>query len=153
MAQISFFAQVPFPNSEINRLRCNAHPFFTLPQGLVLVYQLSNIDTRTDVPGKFSLRVMAWHALVRYPAILPIVSPQAILHNEWLPRIECLGINLRGTAAGRLGARLQPSRFQAPVPMVRPVKSNHGLLKKVQSLSTPAIQMRTGAASATIRKS
>ena len=36
--------------------------------------------------------------------------------------------------------------------MLRPVNSNHGLLKKVQSLSTPAIQMRTGAASATIRK-
>ena len=36
--------------------------------------------------------------------------------------------------------------------MLRPVNSNHGLLKKVQSLSTPAIQIRTGAAFATFRK-
>src|SRR5258708_27783618 len=36
--------------------------------------------------------------------------------------------------------------------MLRPVNSNHGLLKKVQSLSTPAIQIRMGAASATFRK-
>src|SRR5436853_3157559 len=35
--------------------------------------------------------------------------------------------------------------------MLRPVNSNHGLLKNVQSLSVPAIQIRTGAASATIR--
>src|SRR5262249_23263485 len=87
------FAQVPFPNSEINRVRGHTHPFFALPQRLVLVYQLCNIDTRTDVPGKSSLRVMAWDALVRYPAILAIISPQAILHNEWLPRIECLRVN------------------------------------------------------------
>src|SRR6476620_1506447 len=36
--------------------------------------------------------------------------------------------------------------------MLRPVNSNHGLLKKVQSLSTPAIQISTGAAFATFRK-
>src|SRR5437762_3485334 len=36
--------------------------------------------------------------------------------------------------------------------MVRPVNSSHGLLKKLHSLSGPDIQMRTGAASAVIRK-
>src|SRR6516162_4708190 len=66
--------QVPFPNTEIDRLGGYTHSFFALSQRLVLVYQLSNIDTRTDISGKPSLRVMARHALVRYPAILAIVS-------------------------------------------------------------------------------
>src|SRR5438045_9733276 len=61
------FAQIPFPNPEINRLRGHTHPFLTLPQGLVLVYQLSNIDTRPDVPGKSSLRCYAWRHTGRSP--------------------------------------------------------------------------------------
>ena len=93
---------------------------------------------------------MAWHALVRYPAILAIVSPKPVLHNKWLPRIECLGVNLAGTFADRLGCTPSAQPFPSSCSMLRPVNSNHGLLKKVQSLSTPAIQIRTGAASATI---
>src|SRR5204863_2518915 len=108
------FAQIPFPNTEINRLRGHTHPFFTLPQGLVLVYQLSNIDTRTDVPGKSSLRVLAWHALVRYPAILPIVSTQAILHNGMAAAHRMPGYKARRTLAGRRDGRLQPSRRPTP---------------------------------------
>src|SRR5262249_24061934 len=81
------------PGPEFNRIRGHTHPLFALTQRLVLAYQLGNIDTRTDVTGKPTLGIMAWHAMVRYPAILAIVSPQAILHNEWLPRIECLGVN------------------------------------------------------------
>src|SRR5215216_6414781 len=87
------FVQVPFPNTEIDRLRGHTHSFFALPQRFILVYQLSDIDTRTDVPGKPSLRILAWHSLIGYPAILAIVSTQAISHNEWLSRIECLGVN------------------------------------------------------------
>src|SRR4029453_17140631 len=37
---------------------------------------------------------MACHALIRNPTILAIVSPEAVSHNEWLPRIECLRVNL-----------------------------------------------------------
>src|SRR6266536_6517791 len=37
---------------------------------------------------------MACHALIRKPAILAIVAPEPVLHNEWLPCIECLGVNL-----------------------------------------------------------
>src|SRR5215468_7494388 len=85
-------AKVPFPNAQIDGLRGHTHPFFAFPQRLVLIYQFSNIDTRTDVSSKHSLRVIAWYALVGYPAILVIVSSQAILHNEWLPRIECAGV-------------------------------------------------------------
>src|SRR6266478_9687636 len=40
---------------------------------------------------------MAWDALVRYPAILAIVSSQPVLHNEWLPRVECAGVNLQAS--------------------------------------------------------
>src|SRR5262245_12881012 len=83
--------KVPFPNAEIDRLCGHTQPLFAFPQRLVLVYQISNIDTRTDIPSKLSLRVVTWHALVRYPAIFAIVSPQTILHNERLPRIECAG--------------------------------------------------------------
>ena len=39
------FAQVPFPNPKIDRLRGHTHPFFALTQRLVLVYQLSDVDT------------------------------------------------------------------------------------------------------------
>src|SRR5262249_41358377 len=74
--------------------RGHTHPFFALSQSLVLVYQLRNIDTRTDVPGKRSLYVISRDALVRYPSILAIVSPQAVLHNVWLPRVQCVGVNL-----------------------------------------------------------
>jgi hypothetical protein len=43
------------------------------------------------------LRIIAWDALVRDPAILAIVSSQPVLHHEWLPRIECAGVKLEAT--------------------------------------------------------
>src|SRR5437762_12121797 len=42
--------------------------------------------------------------------------------------------------------------FPSSCSILRPVNSNHGLLKKVQSLSTADIHMRTGVASAITRK-
>ena len=64
---------------------------------------------------------------------------------EELPREECLRLLQQESYVGRVGFIVEGR------PMVLPVNSSQVLLKKVHSLSTPAIQIRTGAASATIR--
>ena len=46
---------------------------------------------------------------------------------------------------------IEPNRSPSSCSMVRPVNANQGLLTKVQSLSSPAIQIITGAVSAIVR--
>src|SRR4029450_4163597 len=66
---------------------------------------------------------MTCHPLIRKPAILAIVSPEPVLHNEWLPRIECLGVNLE--------ALLEIVRVHASPPAVsKPLA--HAAASKIQ---------------------
>src|SRR5947207_11285698 len=63
------FAEVPFPHTEINRLRGHTHPFFAFPQRLVLVYQLSNIAHEPMYPANLpcgSSRGAPWSDIQRY---------------------------------------------------------------------------------------
>src|SRR5438034_3063867 len=87
-------AQVPFPNSQISRIRSQTHAFLAFAQSLLLVYQFSDVHTCTDIAGELSLRVIARDAVVRNPAILAIISPQPILHKKRLACVERLTVNL-----------------------------------------------------------
>src|SRR5215510_11319066 len=87
--------QVPFPNSQVNRLRCEAHTLLTLPQRLVLGHQLCNVHARSDVTGEIPSRVIPRHALVRDPAILAVVTSEPVLHDERLPSIERFRVRLQ----------------------------------------------------------
>src|SRR5262249_21025005 len=87
-------SKVPFPNSKVNCGRCQSHALLTLSQRLIFGDQLGDVYTRSDITGECSLRVITWDAVVRYPAIIAIGSSQPVLHNEKLPHVERVGINV-----------------------------------------------------------
>src|SRR5207248_4895169 len=73
------------------------HALFAFPQRRVFAYQLSHVHARPNVTGEGSIRVIARYALVRKPTMLAIVTSKAILHNEGVPGVERLCINLETT--------------------------------------------------------
>src|SRR6266480_498474 len=85
---------VPSPHDKSSRIRRETHPLLAFPQSLLLVYQFSDVHARTDVASEVFLSVIARHTAIRNPAIFAVVASQAILHDERLPRLECLRVNL-----------------------------------------------------------
>src|SRR6266516_5010745 len=85
---------VPSPHDKSSRIRRETHPLLAIPQSLLLVYQFSDVHARTDVASEVLLRVIARHTAIRNPAILAVVTPQPVLHDERLPGIEGLRVNL-----------------------------------------------------------
>src|SRR5207302_1600730 len=56
---------------------------------------IGNVNPRTYVPGKRTVRVHSWHSDIEDPAVFSIVAPQAILHVERFSPIECMVVGLQ----------------------------------------------------------
>src|SRR4029077_8980638 len=85
---------IHLPHPEMSCFGRENNSFLEFVQSLFLFHYFCDVPAGADVAGEPSLRVMACHALIRNPAILAIISSQPVLHNKWLPRIECLDVDL-----------------------------------------------------------
>jgi hypothetical protein len=63
--------------------------FFALASQLCLcLFALRNIDGGTDVAKKNTVRLKAWNPVVENPAILTVISAQAVFHRELFSRVK-----------------------------------------------------------------
>src|SRR5436309_8752916 len=65
-----------------------AQLFLCEPQLLFRLLPLSDIHARADVAGKNAVRTKERNPLVKYPTILTIPAPEAILHLEFFSRVK-----------------------------------------------------------------
>src|SRR4029077_18438611 len=54
-----------------------------------------DVDARPDVAREGAIRVEPRYALVQNPAVLPIMSPEPILHLKRLSSVECFRVGLQ----------------------------------------------------------
>ena len=82
-----------------------------------------DVDARADVAGEAALRIVAWHAVVRDPAILAVVTAKPILQHErpaGVKRLdvareaplEVAGMHTLGPAVAHLLLRRPPGEVQ-----------------------------------------
>ena len=63
-------------------------------QRFLLLQQISNIDTGTDISQKIPVLAKARHSAVRDEAIFTIMASEAIFHRKWLPCIKRCDVRL-----------------------------------------------------------
>ena len=77
-------------------LGCECDSIFDFAQCPVLFQQVGDVHAGADVAAEVPARPITRRALVGNPAIFSVVPLQAVLHYEWLTRIECAAISLQG---------------------------------------------------------
>src|SRR5438094_6030039 len=82
------FADVPLPQSEFGRGHRQTHPFLAFAQSLLLAYRFGDVHTRSNVTSKIFFGVVTRHAVILEPAILAIVTSEAVLHDKRRPCVE-----------------------------------------------------------------
>src|ERR1700730_8949856 len=72
-----------------------AHSFVGNPNFLCRLFLVMDVETTSHIPLKRSIRRVARHCPIKYPAVLPSVMPQAIFHLKWTTSIEAADVNLQ----------------------------------------------------------
>src|SRR5215203_1894829 len=69
-----------------------------LPPAVLQLVVLREVNARADVTEKRAIRRKARYPAVEDPAIFSVVSLQAILEVEWLPRVEETAVGVRAAS-------------------------------------------------------
>src|SRR5260370_36124780 len=79
---------VEFPHTEMRGVRCECNALLEFMQPPLLLQQIGNIYTGTDIAPKISMHTKTWRSAARTEAIFTILTPDAILHRERFTCIE-----------------------------------------------------------------
>src|SRR5215813_11992500 len=100
-------------------------------QRLLCFFTFCNVNARTDISSKRVFRTKEWDALIQYPAVHTVMSPQPILHLELFADIK--GSDVRIEASFEI---LWMNAFS-------PIVSEFLLQRPASEIQPPLIKKRT----------
>ena len=67
------------------------------PNLLSCLFLIMNVETTANISLKRSIRRVARHRSIQYPAVFSRVMPHSVLHLKWTTSIEIANVNLQAS--------------------------------------------------------